>query len=331
MVLDIGCGTGFLFRQLEACGISCDYVGIDISPQMLEHFHPTGRACVERVTADIAGYHWHRNDPPDLIASIYCPLSFSAERWAVIHRLASEQKTGGALFLMLLNRYSLRRLLRLQLRSRGRYAPRERPENQKSGSVSDVEVFYDRPAEVRAAVAKAGYQVIYFGGDGPLSGVLEKTSLWPVNEWLGTRSPMLSYSMILIAKKILWHTQNVLTIWLSVMRLSSFRGAWLAEPALIRVPLLVYLALGVGGLRKVSSRARSSFSKVSTMKRISTNPSVTTAASAKEFRPDIPPASADTRVISPRSRGNPTFKVIPGTRPRRIPPLVMGTPISVAR
>lgn len=203
VVLDIGCGTGFLFRQLEACSITCDYVGVDISPQMLKNFHPAGRACVERVEADVADYEWHRDEPPDLIASIYCPLSFSTERWTVIHRLANEQKTGGTLFLMLLNRYSLRRLLGLQLSSRGRYAPRERAEDHKSGSATDVEVFYDRPAEVRAAVTEAGYQVTYLGGDGPLSGVLENPSLWRASAWLGRRSPMLSYSMILIAEKTL--------------------------------------------------------------------------------------------------------------------------------
>lgn len=201
-VLDIGCGTGFLFRQLEACNIRCDYVGVDISPQMIEHFHPADRACVKLVEKDITDYQWERDEPPDLIASIYCPLSFSAERWTTIRRLANTQKPGGTLFLMFLNRYSLRRLLRLQLGSRGCYAPRERPESQESGSANDVEVYYDRPPEVRSAVTGAGYRVIYLGGDGPLSGVLEKAWLWRTSAWLGARSPMLSYSMILIAEKI---------------------------------------------------------------------------------------------------------------------------------
>jgi SAM-dependent methyltransferase len=203
VVLDIGCGTGFFFRQLEACSISCDYVGVDIAPQMLKHFHPTGKAGVELVEADMADYQWDRSEPPDLIASIYCPLSFSAQRWRTVRRIACGQKAGGTLFLMLLNRYSLRRLLRLQFSSRGRYAPRELTDRLESGSPSDVEVFYDRPAEVHAAVTEAGYRVVYLGGDGPLSGVLEKISLWRASAWLGTRSPLLSYSMILIAEKVL--------------------------------------------------------------------------------------------------------------------------------
>jgi SAM-dependent methyltransferase len=45
-VYDVGCGAGHLFGFLRAQGVTCDYLGSDLSPRMLEHarrLHPEAR------------------------------------------------------------------------------------------------------------------------------------------------------------------------------------------------------------------------------------------------------------------------------------------------
>jgi SAM-dependent methyltransferase len=188
-VLDIGRGTGFVLRQLATIGIKSRYFGVDISSGMIKEFHPDDApyASLYLIETDIADYQWPYPAGPDLITSIYCPLSFSEHRWSVIRRLAATQQAGDKLFIMLLNRYSLRRLLHLELGARGSYKARE------SNRRSTVEVFYDRPAEIRAAIAEARYQTLFFTGDGPLTGVLEATPLWQANAWLGKISTAFRY------------------------------------------------------------------------------------------------------------------------------------------
>ena len=126
---------------------------------------------------------------------MYSPLSFSAERWAVIKRFAALQLPGDKLFITLLNRYSLRRLLRGQLSGSGDFSSR------RSRQHSTVEVFFEHARHVRSAVVNAGYRIIFLGGDGPLSGVLEVSPLWRANAWLGKAGPALSHTIILIAER----------------------------------------------------------------------------------------------------------------------------------
>lgn len=198
IVLDIGCGTGLFLRQLAAANIKSRYVGVDISQDMIANFNAVGTAAVsvEVTVADAADYQWPYAGPPDLIASIYSPLSFSPEYWTIIRRLAARQRPGDKLFITLLNRYSLRRILRGQFGACGTFKSRRCTQG------NTVEAFFTRARHVQSAIAEAGYRVILLGGDGPLSGVLEVGPLWRANNWLGQASPALSHSIILIAEKL---------------------------------------------------------------------------------------------------------------------------------
>ena len=197
-VLDIGCGTGLFLRQLAAANIKSRYFGVDISRNMIANFRSDDvpAISVEVSVSDAADYRWPDLRPPNLIASIYSPLSFSPGRWAVISRFAALQLPGDKLFITLLNRYSLRRLLRGQLSASGDFSSR------RSRKRNTVEVFFEHARHVRSAVVAAGYRIIFLGGDGPLSGVLEVSPLWHANAWLGKASPALSHTIILIAERV---------------------------------------------------------------------------------------------------------------------------------
>jgi len=178
--------------------IKSRYFGVDISHEMIDRFHADeGAALSVEVTAlDAADYQWPLPSPPDLIASIYSPLSFSENRWAIISKLATQQRPGDKLFITLLNRNSLRRVLCGQLSGAGDFRSRGAPRRR------TVEVFFERASHVRSALAEADYRIVYLGGDGPLSGALEVRPLWRANAWLGQSTTALSHTLIVVAEKI---------------------------------------------------------------------------------------------------------------------------------
>jgi SAM-dependent methyltransferase len=197
VVLDIGCGTGFALRQLGVIGVKTKYTGIDISPKMIASFNAGDMLAdsIKLQVADFARYAWQEDSRPTLIISTYGSINFSRGRWSALARLSALQRRGDTIFLMVLNRYSLRRVVHLSLRPTDAYRTRS------SHSSKQVAVFYDTLRTVKANLTAMGYKILLTHGDGPLSGLYEQQALWPPNDWIGQRSTLLSHTITIAGRK----------------------------------------------------------------------------------------------------------------------------------
>lgn len=113
-VLDIGCGTGLGYELLQTIGLSIDYVGLDVSGGMLRLFKER-RPSVRTVEGSgdnlsaLFGPHEF-----DFVMSINAACSFVPDTNRMVHAAFKVLTPGGGVYLSFLNRWSLRRILRLK-------------------------------------------------------------------------------------------------------------------------------------------------------------------------------------------------------------------------
>ena len=198
VVLDLGCGTGLGLRLLSRAQVVCHYHGIDIAPKMIEQFRTDESIAhsLELAVADMATYNWDRVPGPDLVMSVFSSMSYSEARWDSLRRIASHQVPGGKMLLMALSRFSLRRLLTLDLADAGQVGTRG------STFKQSVRAYYETPRTMKAKLSGMGYRVLKLIGDGPLSGMWEAPGVWRLNDRLGRIAPRFSYTLISVAEKV---------------------------------------------------------------------------------------------------------------------------------
>lgn len=98
-VLDVGCGTGLLTRELE---VSVQVVGLDLSPEMLEVARQGRPSGIWRV------HSYHQPIPPDLgrfdVALAIGCLDFCENLREVLEHLTAALKPGGRMLFTVLER-----------------------------------------------------------------------------------------------------------------------------------------------------------------------------------------------------------------------------------
>jgi ubiquinone/menaquinone biosynthesis C-methylase UbiE len=148
-VLDLGCGSGLGYELLlEACGSAFEYVGVDISSQMVEAARKRWPA-VENAAfevMDAADLSYFPADSFDCVISLFGSFSHVVERDQAVSELQRVLRAGGQMLLMLYSRFSLRNtwlnLRRLRLTHYDSMHPYEIRKT--SGSIFADAWFYDR-------------------------------------------------------------------------------------------------------------------------------------------------------------------------------------------
>jgi ubiquinone/menaquinone biosynthesis C-methylase UbiE len=195
-IIDLGCGTGLGYSICKKINPNIKYLGIDISQKMLDQLlknYPK----VNILQANIAERIDVKSKSKDLAICIFTAFSYSNKpenSLTEIHRIL---KPNGKIFISVLSRYSLRRLIGLKFSKQEKYKSR----NIDSKAFSYSNLFSSSDLK---KMLKEHYRDITIIGYNPFGGIpiLTKTKhLWKLNLIIGSILSFLSHELIVTATK----------------------------------------------------------------------------------------------------------------------------------
>jgi len=193
--LDLACGTGLGYVLLQGQDRQPRYVGLDISPGMLTQFslnHP-GVTCLLGSMDDLSGF---RDGEFDSVICLNAAFSFASDQSHVLSQIHRIVRPGGNILISVLNRWSLRRLLRCKYAEFESFATR--------GADPSLGTVYAHTFSKDAffeLLERSGFQRLKCFPQGVLSGVAEFEALIPVENILKRVTPGLAHTLNFIAER----------------------------------------------------------------------------------------------------------------------------------
>lgn len=198
-VLDLGCGTGLAFKMCLRCCKDVDYIGLDLSENMLSVFnsnYPQART----VLGTMEDLSMFSNATFDFVISTFSAFSFANNCGKVVSEIERVLKPGGVTLISCLSKYSLRRLIRFKLSNFEMYHTRgSADKNQTNASVLTE-------GSLRKMFSLSGFQTITVEGYNAFGGIefLEAYKrLWNFSLLISRFLPSLSHEFIVKAQKCL--------------------------------------------------------------------------------------------------------------------------------
>lgn len=170
-VLDLACGTGLGLEMCLALAQDVRYVGLDISPQMLARFkerYPHVPAHVG-VMSDLSRFS---KESFDVVISLYTSFSYTDLPVTTLKEIHRVLRPGGRILISFLNRWSLRRLIKLRLGRLEEYRTRN-----SHIRLSTPTITFSR-IEVLKCLYRLGFHNLIGDGQGIFGGWFEKDFLW---------------------------------------------------------------------------------------------------------------------------------------------------------
>lgn len=192
-VIELGCGSGLGAGMVKALGVT-SYVGVDLSETMLdmaEHLHPD----VKFLQCDMVELP-NSVLPADVVFCINGVGSYASDLHQFAHTIGEKTKVGGKVFISFLNKWSLRRLIRLRLNNTEPLQTRGAPPAT-DGSFQRV---YGR-RELKAAFTEAGFKNIKVFSYGLFGGVLQTRSMAKIEHALPELGHYFGHTVVLIGEK----------------------------------------------------------------------------------------------------------------------------------
>lgn len=169
-VLDLACGTGLGLKMCLALS-NVRYVGLDISPQMLARFkeqYPYVSAHLG-VMSDLSEFS---AESFDVVISLYTSFSYTDLPVTTLKEIYRVLRPGGRILISFLNRWSLRRLINLNLRRIEEYKTRN------SRILLFTPTLTFSRGEMLKCLHEVGFSNLLGVGQGIFGGWLEKEFLW---------------------------------------------------------------------------------------------------------------------------------------------------------
>lgn len=194
-LLDLGCGTGLGYQLATTISRSIDYEGIDISAEMLDRMRQKFPGANTRLLS-LEELDEVPEESYQYIVALSSVLSFSENFPVVMQQIFRVLKPGGAILVSALNRFSLRRVVRLQLGAVEKFCTRNARHQFRSTPAQTIS-----PSSFKHIAKQVGFYSPTILPLGILAGVLEHKELIRLEAGLTKVFPGLAHSLYLHARK----------------------------------------------------------------------------------------------------------------------------------
>jgi SAM-dependent methyltransferase len=197
-ILDLGCGSGLCYKLLRPYFTTMDYIGIDISKIMVEKLlndHPEVRGVISSTEAALSTFS---DLSFDCIFSINVAMSFPNDTQDILRGIERILRANGRFVLSFLNKYSLRRLIRLRFGMTEIYRTRGDVAAGRHGVRASV--FSAR--ELVRLCANANLKVTHIDYQSVLGGVLEGRLGSKMEPGLAALMPQFAHAIIVSGEKM---------------------------------------------------------------------------------------------------------------------------------
>jgi ubiquinone/menaquinone biosynthesis C-methylase UbiE len=194
-ILDLACGTGKGYELCQLLAGNCQYTCIDVSPSMItlcKKKHPHLAVELGEMT-DLSRFE---AGTFDVVMSLYTSFSFTNRPRETIAEVYRVLKPGGRAFISALNRWSLRRLVRVKTGQYEEYRTRNSDIDR-----AGVPAWTYSRRHLRTAFLGAGFSDVLVRGQSSLGGVVENRALWKLNVLVSKLTPGLGHILNVIAVK----------------------------------------------------------------------------------------------------------------------------------
>jgi SAM-dependent methyltransferase len=195
LVLDLGCGAGLGYQLMGEAASDFRYVGMDVSSSALTGFRAAW-CDAPLVLADMSAGLPFVDDAFDSILALFTSMSYAYSPEQLLGELYRILKPRGRIYLSVVNRSSLRRVVRLKHRSFEQYRTRD-------GGVGPGTAMAHTHTRrgFRRLLAEAQFGDIAARPIGVFSGIAEPAFLWPIDRLFCHVAPTLAHLTDWTARK----------------------------------------------------------------------------------------------------------------------------------
>lgn len=193
-VLDLGCGTGLGCRLCLDINKNIEYVGVDFSNEMIEIFKKNLPG-ITVVNTTMDNLEMFESGYFDLVISTFTAFSYTNNIELTLKEVKRVLKPNGKIFISVLNRWSLRRLLRLKFGKSEYYNTRNLSLKKSSFSwVLSVK-------EISNLLPRAHFDNFSIRGYNAFGGIklFQIPILWPISLAISRKSAFLSHELLIIS------------------------------------------------------------------------------------------------------------------------------------
>lgn len=195
-ILDLGCGTGLGYAICNSLNGEIQYTGVDISQEMLAILaenYPNANL-INSAMSDLSAID---DNKFDVVLSLFTAFSYTDDYKKTISEISRVTKPNGIIFLSVISKYSLRRLIKFKC---------QRRENYKTRGVDTDSYSYSWSFSKRYLfkLFNIGFTDIKLIGYNPFGGIylLNKNKFfWKINLFFSKILPSLSHELLVIGRK----------------------------------------------------------------------------------------------------------------------------------